>query len=67
MQDFFSSTMPTNMILRRSEILAQISAGKPNAWITRNYGRGRSLIREIRAALDADQAYLTIMATVIDN
>jgi DNA-binding CsgD family transcriptional regulator len=30
--------MPTSMILRRSEILAQIAAGKSNAWIARNYG-----------------------------
>jgi hypothetical protein len=53
-QGFFSSKMLKNMILRSSEILAQIATGKSNAWIARNSGHGRSLIREIRAALNAD-------------
>jgi hypothetical protein len=40
MQGFFLSEMPTNMILPRSEILAQIAADKSNAWIARNSGHG---------------------------
>jgi hypothetical protein len=62
MQGFFSSRTRTSTILRRSEILAQIAAGKSNAWITRNSGHGRSLIREIRAALDAVKSSLCTMS-----
>jgi hypothetical protein len=46
--------MPTSMILRCSEILAQIAAGKSNKWIARSYGHGRDLIREVRAAFAAN-------------
>jgi hypothetical protein len=53
--------MPTTMILRGSEILAQIAAGKCNAWIVRNYGHGRSLIREICAALGADLSQIFVL------
>jgi hypothetical protein len=49
------------MILRRSEILAQIATGKFNAWIARNYSHGRSLIREIRAALDTDPSQIFVL------
>jgi hypothetical protein len=53
--------MPTSMILRRSEILAQIAAGKSNKWIARNYGHGRHLIREVRAALAADPSQIYVL------
>jgi hypothetical protein len=46
------------MILRHSEILAHIAAGKSNKWTTRNYGHKRHLIREVRAALAADPSQI---------
>jgi hypothetical protein len=49
------------MILRRSEILAQIAAGKSSKWIARNHGPGRCLIHEVRAALDADPSQIYIL------
>jgi hypothetical protein len=50
-----------SMILRRSEILAQIAAGKSNKWIARNYGHGPHLIREVRAVLAADLSQIYII------
>jgi hypothetical protein len=55
--------MPTSMILRRSEILAHIAAGKSNTWIARNFGHGRELIRQIRAALEEDLSQICVLAT----
>jgi hypothetical protein len=49
------------MILRRSEILVQIAVDKSNAWIAHNSGYGRSLIREIRAALNADPRQIFVL------
>jgi hypothetical protein len=49
------------MILRRSEILAQIAAGKSNKWIARNYGHGRHLIREVRTALVAYPSQIYVL------
>jgi hypothetical protein len=49
------------MILRRGKILAQMVAGKSNAWIARNYGHGRSLICEIRPALDTEPSRLFVL------
>jgi hypothetical protein len=42
------------MVAYRSEILAQIANGRSNKWIAKNCHHGRELIREMRAALDAD-------------
>jgi transposase len=42
------------MLLRRSEILAQIAAGKSNKWIAKHCGHGPDLIRRVRASLDED-------------
>jgi hypothetical protein len=66
MQGFFSSKSPTSMILHRSVTLAQIAAGKSNAWIARNYNHRRSLIREICAAFDAEpsQIFRTTSSTM---
>jgi hypothetical protein len=50
-----------SMILRRSEILAQIAAGKSNKWIARNSGHGRHLIREVRATLATCPSQISIL------
>jgi hypothetical protein len=54
MQGFSVANMPANIVARRSEILAQIAKGRSNKWIATNCHHGRELIREVRAALDAD-------------
>jgi hypothetical protein len=50
-----------SMTLRRSEILAQIAAGKSDKWIAWNYGHGRHLIREVRAAHAADPSQIYVL------
>jgi hypothetical protein len=54
MQGFYVANMPASTVARRSEILAQIAKGRSNKWIAKNCHHGRELIREVRAALDAD-------------
>jgi hypothetical protein len=65
MQGILRANMPTSMILRRSEILAHIAAGKSNTWIARNFGHGRELIRQIRAALEEDPNQFYVLGNTI--
>jgi hypothetical protein len=55
MQGFFVANMPASIVARRSEILAQITKGRFNKWITKKCHHGRGFIREVRAAVDAER------------
>jgi hypothetical protein len=59
--------MPTSMILRRSEDLADIAAGKSNTWIAQNCAHGGELIREIRAALEGDPRQISVLGHTIGD
>jgi hypothetical protein len=51
----------TVMILRPSEILRDIAAGKSNKQIAWNCGHGLHPIRQIRLALDADPSQICVL------
>jgi hypothetical protein len=65
MQGFSVANIPVNMVARRSETLAQIAKGRSNKWIAKNCHHGRELIREVRAALDADPSEIYRLHHVI--
>jgi hypothetical protein len=54
------------MILRRSEILAHIAAGKSNRWIAKNCRHGRELISQVRTSLDTDASEIDVLEHPID-
>jgi hypothetical protein len=65
MQGFSVANMPSSMVARRSKILAQIAKGRSNKWIAKNCHHGPELIREVRAALDADPSEIYRLYHVI--
>jgi hypothetical protein len=65
MQDSIRPTMPTSMILRRSEILAQIAAAMSNKWSARNSGHRQHLIRDVRTALVADPSQISVLHHIL--
>jgi hypothetical protein len=54
MQSFSVANLPASIVARGSEIFAQIAKEGSNKGIAKNCHHGRELIREVRAALNAD-------------